>query len=101
MRQPPTADEIPFPFDGDRYLALRNLSAYSGLSIRLIRGFLKHPIRPIPYRRVGAKFLVGQSDYDLRMDSHHPGPGVDAVLAEIRRARDGVTDSPGSIGKLF
>ena len=48
----------------DCYLPLRELSAYAGLSVRTLRGYLTHPSRPLPHYRIGGKILVRRSDFD-------------------------------------
>jgi excisionase family DNA binding protein len=52
----------------DRYLPLRSLAAYSGLSIRTLRAHLVHPTTPLPHYRVGGKILIRRSDFDRWMD---------------------------------
>ncbi len=49
----------------DGYLSLRALSAYGGLSVRTLRGYLTHPARPLPHYRVGGKVLVKRSEFDV------------------------------------
>ena len=46
------------------YLSLRDLSVYSGLSIRKLRDCLIDPERPLPHYRIGGKLLVRRSEYD-------------------------------------
>jgi hypothetical protein len=46
------------------YLPLKALSAYSGLSVRTLRGYLTDRVRPLPHFRVGGKILVARADFD-------------------------------------
>jgi len=46
------------------YLALRALSAYSGLSVRTLRGYLADRVRPLPHYRVGGKILISRAEFD-------------------------------------
>ena len=67
------------------YLSLRTLSAYSGLSVRTLRGYLSHPARPLPHYRVGGKVLVKRSEFDAWVSTFRveESPRVDAIVAEI------------------
>ena len=47
----------------DRYLSLRMLAGYAGLSVRRLRDFLVHESTPLPHYRIGGKILV-HSQYD-------------------------------------
>lgn len=46
------------------YLSLQQLAAYSGLSVRTLRGHLSDPLRPLPHYRIGGRVLVKPSEYD-------------------------------------
>lgn len=48
----------------DAYLPLRALAAYSGLSVRTLRGYLVDPSRPLAHYRIGGKILVRRTDFD-------------------------------------
>lgn len=52
------------PQTDDAYLPLRELSRYAGLSVRLLRGYLRDATGPLPHYRVGGKVLVRRSEYD-------------------------------------
>ena len=54
----------------DAYLSLRALSLYGGLSVRLLRSLLTHPVHPLPHYRVGAKILVKRSEFDIWIRHH-------------------------------
>jgi hypothetical protein len=48
----------------DAYLPLKALAAYSGLSVRTLRGYLVHSSRPLPHHRFTGKIVVRRSDFD-------------------------------------
>ena len=48
----------------DRYLSIRALAEYSGLSVRRLRDYLVDGAAPIPHYRIGGKILVRRSEYD-------------------------------------
>lgn len=64
----------------DQYFTLRRLSAYSGLSIRTLRDYLKHRGDPLPCYRPGGKLLVKRSEFDRWMSGCRSStPAVSAV----------------------
>jgi hypothetical protein len=70
----------------DAYLPLRALSAYSGLSLRTLRGYLVHRSHPLPHYRIGGKVLVRRSDFDgwaARFRVVHTPAAVDAMVGEV------------------
>jgi hypothetical protein len=74
------------PLESDCYLPLRELSAYAGLSVRTLRGYLSHAAHPLPCYRVGGKVLVKRSEYDgwvAAFRSSEPGRVVDSIVAEV------------------
>ena len=58
------------PSNEDKYLPLRALAAYSGLSTRTLRRLLRWPAAPLPFYRFGGKVLVRQSEFDAWMSTH-------------------------------
>lgn len=48
----------------DAYFPLVALSGYAGLSVRTLRSYLTHAVRPLPHYRVGGKLLVRRSEFD-------------------------------------
>jgi predicted DNA-binding transcriptional regulator AlpA len=48
----------------DRYLSLRSLAMYSGMSVRTLRGYLVRRHAPLPHYRIGGKILVRRSEFD-------------------------------------
>lgn len=48
----------------DRYLSLKQLVRYSGLSIGTLRRRLRDRSNPLPHRRVGRRILVLKSAFD-------------------------------------
>ena len=69
----------------DAYLSLRELSVYSGLSIRTLRGFLVHPLRSLPHYRMAGKILVKRSEFDRWMQEYRrETPScVDAIVDDV------------------
>lgn len=80
----------------DPYLGLAALAAYSGLSVRTLRAWLRHPLHPLPHYRVGAldrragrrgaKIVVRRSDYDTwaarwRVQQAAPSRDLGAIMA--------------------
>jgi hypothetical protein len=74
----------------DAYLSLKALAAYSGLSVRTLRGHLRHFAHPLPCYRIGGKVLVRQSEYDAwARQFRSDGPAslatvVNEVIADLR-----------------
>jgi len=48
----------------DPFLSLRALATYSGLSVRILRGYLTDPAHSLPHYRIGGKIVVRRSEYD-------------------------------------
>ncbi len=57
-------EPLPFGVKSDGYMGLKALAGYSGMSVRTLRNWIHHPLRPLPYYRIGGKLLVRRSDYD-------------------------------------
>jgi hypothetical protein len=73
------------PAQADAYLPLNALAAYSGLSVRTLRGYLVHPSRALPHYRVGGKILVKRSEFESWMAgfrASEPAP-LDGLLADV------------------
>src|SRR5262245_13494521 len=66
VASPPSANSPVFapsqPMVRDQPMSLRALAQYAHLSIRMLRKALKDPVHPLPYYRVGRKYLVRRSD---------------------------------------
>lgn len=70
--------------DGDAYLSLAELSAYSGMSTRKLREFLNDPIHPLPHYRPGGKVFVRRSEFDhWMMQFRHEGADVVQLVSDI------------------
>lgn len=69
----------------DAYLPLKALSAYAGLGVRTLRGYLAHPSRPLPHYRVGGKVLVRRSEFDTWIGAFRATEQghVDAIVADV------------------
>jgi excisionase family DNA binding protein len=57
--------------DGDRYLNLRELSDYTGLSTQRLRNLTRRPDYPLPHYRVGVRVLVKRSEFDAWVQAGH------------------------------
>ncbi len=62
----------PRPYElADPYLPLRALAAYSGISVRTLRGYLDGPpAEALPCFRVGGKILVRRSEFDAWIERY-------------------------------
>jgi hypothetical protein len=69
----------------DAYRSLKGLAAYSGLSVRTLRGYLRHPAHPLTHFHVGGKILVKQSEFDTWIATFRvsTAAGVDDMVADI------------------
>ena len=65
----------------DRYLSLKDLADYSGLSVRTLRGHLSHSVTPLPAYQIAGKILVRRSEFD-------------AWMARFRRTREVAAEAP-------
>jgi excisionase family DNA binding protein len=69
----------------DGYLSVKALAAYSGLSVRTLRGYLVHSSMSLPHYRVGGKILVRRSEFDawmVKFKVNEPSR-VDAIVTDI------------------
>ena len=74
---------------GDPYLPLKALAAYSGLSIRTLRGHLRRRQSPLPHYRPGGKILVRRSEFDAWMRDHfHQVQDPDHAAVAVNRLVD-------------
>jgi Helix-turn-helix domain len=69
----------------DPFLPLKALAAYSGLSVRTLRGYLSDPIHPLPCYRIGSKILVRRSEFDAWIATYraHGRADIDQVVADV------------------
>jgi hypothetical protein len=70
----------------DSYLSLKALAAYSSLSERMLRGFLRDPEQPLPYYRIGGRIVVRRSDFDAWIAIHRQpadGQTADAIVTAM------------------
>jgi Helix-turn-helix domain len=62
----------------DPYFSLPRLAAYSGLSVRTLRDYLRDPVGPLPHFRTKGKILVRRSEFDAWMRRFRAGePSAD------------------------
>ena len=69
----------------DAYLPLKELAAYTGLSVRTLRGYLRHA-PSLPFYRVAGKILVRRSEYDTWIQQFrnvHDAPDLGTVVDDI------------------
>jgi hypothetical protein len=94
----------------DPWMSLEALSAYSGLSVRSLRGYLADPVNPLPHYRmkephviqgkdgkrrvVSGKILVRRSDFDKWMEGFRHIPDVSKIVSGVL-AEMGITSSGG------
>jgi predicted DNA-binding transcriptional regulator AlpA len=68
----------------ERYLDLKNLSAYSSLSVRTLWNYIADSDNPLPHFRLKKKVLVRRSEFDRWMEAHRfEGNRLDALVDEI------------------
>lgn len=82
---------------GDPYLALRALSAYSGVSVRQLREYLVNPPvprdaaaplpPPLPHYRLGGRIVVRRSEFDRWMAAYRARPSAARALVQALRAQ--------------
>jgi hypothetical protein len=71
---------------------LKRAAAYTSLSVRKLQDYLKDPLRRLPARLVGGKWLIAQDDLDGWLRSF-PRAGedldrlVDEVMEEFKGAK--------------
>ncbi len=75
------------PSEGDAYLPMKALAAYAGLSVTVLRQYLRHCARPLPHYRIGGKILVRRSEFDAWAAGFRSAarPSIDAIVAETLR----------------
>ena len=71
----------PIDFSTGGYLSIGELSTYSGLSPRYLRGALSHPVHPLPHYHVGRRVLVRRCDFDDWIERYKVGGPTVAALA--------------------
>jgi excisionase family DNA binding protein len=84
----PTSAPCPAPLHPmlpDQPLSLRALAQYAHLSERTLRKALKDPVNPLPYYRVGRKYLVRRSDFDAWLEHYRRSAAtdVDHLVEEV------------------
>jgi hypothetical protein len=70
----------------DRYMSLRALGAYSGLSVRTLRGHLSDPVRPLPHYRVRGKILIRVREFDGWIQQFRvvrPASTIEAIVDDV------------------
>jgi excisionase family DNA binding protein len=73
---------------GDRYLSLRSLATYAGMSVRTLRVLLVRRHAPLPHYRIGGKILVRRSEFDQWVAEFRivrPPLDLDVVVGDVMR----------------
>ena len=52
----------------DKYMKLKDLSIYSGISVRKLRDLIKDLVNPLPCFRMDGVILVKKSEFDIWME---------------------------------
>jgi len=70
------------------YFSISDLSDYTGISERTLRDFIKDPLNPIPFFRVGPAgriILIKRSEFDQWMKSQRATQDnrIDELIAEV------------------
>jgi hypothetical protein len=76
----------------DRYMTLRQLAQYSGMSARSLQRYATSLHQPIAHYRAGGphgKILVRRSDFDRWLAQWHYRDGRAVVMAKLQRAQGG------------
>lgn len=70
------------------YLPLADLSAYCGLSVKTLRGYLRDPVAPLPHYQPASKIVVRVSEFHAWMERfrHADAGTVDATVDELLKA---------------
>jgi len=92
---PPGAPATPAttPPEERELLTIKQLVAYSALSERTLRDYIKAPLRPLPCYRIGVKVLVRRGEFDAWLSQYRQvGPAgldqvVDSVIGPSKRRR--------------
>jgi predicted DNA-binding transcriptional regulator AlpA len=71
----------------DKYLKLKAMSAYSGISIRKLRECIKDAEHPLPCFRMEGMILVKRSEFDRWMERHFRlrKRDIDQVIDEVMK----------------
>lgn len=76
----------------DSYMSLRALAAYSSLSERTLRGFVRARANPLPCFRVGGRVVVKRAEFDAWMQVFREpaaGDDADAIVRAMQGDLDG------------
>ena len=82
----PSAPRAKAPAEPAEYLTIKQLVAYSTLSERTLRGYLKRRVQPLPHYRVDKKILIRRSEFEDWLANFRRadrGDGINNMVEEI------------------
>jgi excisionase family DNA binding protein len=78
----------------DRYMSLRELAKYAGISVRTLRKYVARSHNPLPHYRMGggqeSMILVKQSEFDHWMQQFHVEDDVKTVAVMADQLMQGM-----------
>ena len=87
-KRPSSPSREPETVADDRYLSLRSLAAYAGMSVRTLRALLVRRHAPLPHYRIGGKILILRSEFDrwaAEFRIVRPPLDLDMVVGDVMR----------------
>ena len=87
---PEITKETP-PLEERELLTIKQLVAYSTLSERTLRGYLKRRVQPLPHYRVDKKILIRRVEFDGWLASFRRAEQVDEIAQAVNEMLSGLT----------
>jgi hypothetical protein len=87
---PETTKETPTPAKRE-LLTIKQLVAYSTLSERTLRTYLKRRVQPLPHYRVDKKILIRRSEFDEWLANFRRADGGDGATNMVEEILGGLT----------
>jgi len=87
---PETTKETPTPAKRE-LLTIKQLVAYSTLSERTLRSYLKRRVQPLPHYRVDKKILIRRVEFDEWLASFRRAERVDDIAKAVDAMLTGLT----------
>jgi excisionase family DNA binding protein len=82
----------------ERFLSLRELAEYAGLSVRTLRGLVHRTIAPLPHYQIAGKILVRRSEFDAWMHQYRRSLERPDKGEQLNRVVDEILDSLTPLG---